>query len=89
VQDLAALNRVEVLCWDSWAETVIDHPDDENSVTLLDEAAAVTLAGDEAFDRIQSLYQDERLRLPSIVNSWSPAANPDELPLRVPVKGQV
>ncbi len=80
--DLAALNRLEMLCWDSWGkvERFIDLSDDDK--IFLDELARATL--DESRSQEWALlYEDERLRIPPLIESYSPAAKPEAMPLMV------
>ncbi len=63
VRDVAALNNMELLPWDTWGVMELGEPADD----LVDEAAAATLSGDWA--RIESIYGDERLRVPATVTS--------------------
>jgi len=78
VHDLAALNRMELLCWDCWG-LADSRPDEEASheeLALLDGIAALTLAGDAAFLAIRDLYESEdRLRVPATLKSYSPNGN--------------
>jgi hypothetical protein len=84
VHDLAALNKVEMILWDDWGlleqQTML-----EDDLRLLDKVAEATLApGDAAFDELRRVYQDEeRLRVPSEVTSYSPAS---QGPLKVALK---
>ena len=80
--DLAALNGVEMLCWDSWgmADNSLDLS--EADKLFLDEVASVTLEEARADERAR-LFADERLRLPRVIQSFSPAATPEEMPLDV------
>jgi hypothetical protein len=74
LQDLAALNKHEMLCWDAWSygaeQPMTLTADDE---ALLDRLAVATQGGDAAFDEVRALFTDERLRLPNPLTSWSPA----------------
>jgi hypothetical protein len=71
-RDIAALNKIEMLCWDYWGifeRRNIDMPD--NDLKLLDQASKLSLAENEAFGELRSLYlQDMRLRVPPVVKSW-------------------
>ncbi len=71
-RDIAALNKVEMLCWDYWGifeRRDYDLPDDD--LQLLDQSAKLSLAGNEALGELHSLYlQDMRLRVPPVVKSW-------------------
>jgi hypothetical protein len=74
VQDLAALNKVEVLCWDGWG-LADREPEDSVStedLALLDRVAALTLADNSAFLGMQSLYENDiRLRVPEVIRSYT------------------
>ncbi len=68
--DLRSLNRVELLPWDvaGWALIAKDEmtPD---QLALLDRAAALTLAGNESFQELRSIYeQNEGFHFPE---EWS------------------
>lgn len=71
IRDLLALNRIEILPWDSWG--LIERDDRyaaENDIELMDRIARLTLAGNEAFSEIRAAYEnDSRLQIPS---SWEP-----------------
>ncbi|MDJ0755297.1 MAG: transglutaminase domain-containing protein [Ardenticatenaceae bacterium] len=68
-QDVAALNKVELLCWDGWDGLVEGRPEDE---AVLDEMAALSLNPDsrELRERCQS---DERWQIPATVRCFHPA----------------
>jgi len=74
-RDVAALNKVEMLPWDSWG--ILDRPDEEQSAddwSLLDGLAALTAGSVPEFDRVRRLYEkDERLRVPATVRSYTQA----------------
>jgi hypothetical protein len=72
VRDVAFLNRVEILGWDFWGLIEGDEVDlDEEDLRLLDEAATLSLAGNERFPELRSLYvSDMRLRVPRIVKRY-------------------
>jgi len=63
VRDFLSLNKIELLPWDGWG--LMAGPGDAvpaADLTLLDRIAALTLAGDAAFDDIRALYAgDPRL----------------------------
>ena len=71
-RDIAALNKVEMLCWDYWGifeRRDYELPDDD--LQLLDQSAKLSLAGNEALGELHSLYlHDMRLRVPPVVKSW-------------------
>jgi Transglutaminase-like superfamily len=82
LQDLAALNKVEMLLWDDWGLLLEDLAARDQE--LLDHVAEVTIAAGEAFAQVRRLYEDnERLRVPSTVTSFSPAVGE---PRRVALK---
>lgn len=69
LRDLAALNRAEMLPWDVWGLMPKDDASmaDESS-SVIDGAAKLTLAGDDAFAQVRKLYDsDDRLRVPPVV----------------------
>jgi hypothetical protein len=72
VRDVAFLNKVEILGWDYWG--LIDADDSSltpDDLTLLDQAAALSLAGNEGFCELRALYlRDMRLRVPPIVKRY-------------------
>lgn len=72
VRDVAFLNCVEILGWDYWG--LIDADDSSltpDDLALLDQAAALSLAGNEGFCKLRALYlKDMRLRVPPIVKRY-------------------
>ena len=82
VQSMDALNRLEMLCWDSWGMVAnsLDLSGEDNS--FLDRIARATL-DESRFEDWQQLYRDERLRIPDVIESYSPAVRPEEMPLAV------
>jgi hypothetical protein len=75
LRDLASLNRMELLPWDSWG--LIEKDDAEltpEDMALLDHVAGVTLKGNEAFAEVRTLYEDDaRLRVPDVIKSYTSA----------------
>jgi hypothetical protein len=72
IQDLATLDKREMLLWDTWGLLVPEPPSPEE-LELLDRVAAVTGAPDPSPDDIAALYAAEpRLRVPPVVMSISP-----------------
>ena len=71
VRDFLALNKVEILPWDGWGELITDEPSlSAEETAWFDRLAALTLAGNEAFSEIRSLYEnDVRLHMPP---DWRP-----------------
>ncbi len=68
LRDLASLNRMELLPWDSCG--LMTGPDGTfgaEQTTLLDKIAALTLAGDGAFSDVRAIYDDDRLRVPPTI----------------------
>jgi hypothetical protein len=72
VRDIAFLNKVEILGWDYWGLIEGDDSDlDEDDRALLDRAASLSLAGNNGFGELRSLYlKDMRLRVPRIVRRY-------------------
>jgi hypothetical protein len=72
VRDVAFLNKVEILGWDYWG--LIEGDDSElveDDLALLDRAAALSLASNDGFHELRSLYlRDMRLRVPPIVRRY-------------------
>jgi len=72
LRDLASLNKIELLPWDCWG--LIEGEDQDitaDEMALLDRVAALTLAGNEAFAEMRSVYRsDERLRVPPVIRSY-------------------
>lgn len=70
ISDVACLNKIELLPWDSWGMMTGPHqPIDEERNTLLDELAA--LAGQPDSDAIRARYAaDDGLRVPPDITSF-------------------
>jgi hypothetical protein len=72
IRDLASLNKMELLPWDSWG--LIDRDEKELSkldLALLDEVAAITQVDNSRFEEIRSIYQNnECLRVPPVIRSY-------------------
>ena len=77
VQDLAALNKVELLLWDIWG---LMQAEPDAALPLLDEVAERTLAADPLAD-LQRLYAMPGLAVPARVTCLSPAVGPREVAL--------
>jgi hypothetical protein len=81
IRDFAALNKVELLPWDSWGLILafdMDIPDD--GYRLLDRVAA--LCQDGAFDEVRALYDtDERLRVPPVFKTFPTGPEPQDMTL--------
>jgi hypothetical protein len=75
IHDVAALNRMELLCWDCWGLADIP-PGGEatgEEVALLDRLASLSLGDDNAILELRSIYAESpQLRPDGTVNSYSP-----------------
>ncbi len=79
VHDIAALNKYEMQISDKWGLANI--PDEflrTDDLVFLDQAAELTLAGNEQFAQLRALYRDPRLRVPEIVHHFD-IARGDEM----------
>lgn len=65
VRDFLALNKIEILPWDGWGNIITDREEiPAEQTAFFDHLATLTLAGDDAFPEIRSLYEnDTRLRM--------------------------
>ncbi len=82
LHDLAALNKQEMVLWDSWglAESTAFSAE---QLDLLDQVAEVIVSGTATLDNLRALFGRTELRAPSVVTSYSPAA---DRPLSVTVR---
>ena len=66
VRDLAALNRAEMLPWDTWgAQPQPDAKLDAAQLAFFDQLAQLTLAPESNFQALRTLYEsDDRVRVP-------------------------
>lgn len=71
VRDFLALNKVEILPWDSWGMmATAGEPPTAEALHHLDQIAELTLAGDAAYDRLRDRFEnDPELRTPA---GWAP-----------------
>jgi Transglutaminase-like superfamily len=73
VRDVAALNRLETLSWDSWG--IIEAGDDDltaDDIAFLDRVAALAAADAPDCDALRALYgTDPRLRVPATITSYT------------------
>jgi transglutaminase superfamily protein len=73
VRDVAALNKIELLPWDSWG--VIEARDEDLSaddLAFLDQLAELTCDDVPAFDSVRAWYEsDDRVRVPATIHSYT------------------
>jgi len=72
VRDIAALNKVELLPWDSWG--LIEKSDADLTAAdleLLDQAALLTLGDEVDLGAVQHLYGDPRLKVPPVFHRYT------------------
>ena len=85
IQDLAALNKMELLNWDCWGIMLKDleaYTDEE--WRLLDKVAVLTQAGNEAFAEMQAIYEAEAgLKVPRAVMCFNPVGKSSEVTLAI------
>jgi hypothetical protein len=75
IQDLAALNKHEMILWDEWGLLNDETTDTEKLAPKLDALADLLQSADHAVDQIRSAFNDVTLRVPEVVTSTSPATN--------------
>lgn len=75
VRDVASLNKVELLPWDSWG--IIEGGDEELSAedyAFLDHLAELTSGDVPDYEQVRTLYEnDARLRVPTTIYSYTEA----------------
>jgi len=74
VRDIAALNKMELLPWDSWG--LADCRDEDltpDDCQLLDKLAQATMADPTNDELIRKLYEDDRIRVPAVIKSYTEA----------------
>lgn len=83
VQDLAALNKLELLCWDCWGLMLKDMTTyTEAEWSLLDQVALLTQSGNDDFEAMRRLYETrDALRVPERITRFDPLGAPLEVPL--------
>jgi hypothetical protein len=69
VRDVASLNKVETLPWDTWgAQPAVNETLNAEQLRFFDELAELTRDPDSSFDALKARYdQDQRLRVPPTV----------------------
>ncbi|MFI0449278.1 transglutaminase domain-containing protein [Actinomadura sp. 6N118] len=75
VFDLAALNKDEMLLWDSWGMIDTTDAPDDPTFERMDRLAALVNDPAVTLDRIQAAYADPDLRVPPVVASHPPPDN--------------
>ena len=82
VHDLAALNKVEMILWDTWGLMEKEHVA-ERDLALLDRVAEATAVADPVLSELRRLYKGEPgLQVPGTVTSYSPlTGEPREIAL--------
>lgn len=78
LRDFAALNRIELLPWDSWGIMLTGDEDmTGEGNALMDRVAALTLAENAGFDDLRALYDsDARLTVPPVIMSFPTGPQP-------------
>jgi hypothetical protein len=74
VRDLAALNKREMLAWDVWGLArglAPGAPIPERAAARLDAVAGVIAAPDPGWRALREAYEDEGLRVPRVVLSFT------------------
>jgi hypothetical protein len=75
VRDVAALNRVELLCWDLWGLAHAREAATGADLDLLDRVAEASLLGNGGFAAVRALYQHQPgLRVPPVITSLESAS---------------
>jgi hypothetical protein len=72
IHDLAALNKIEMLLWDSWG--LMEREElSERELDLLDRVATVTESPEADLSELRRLYEGEpELHVPGTIISYSP-----------------
>jgi hypothetical protein len=72
VHDLAALNKIEMILWDTWG-LMENQQFSERDLALFDRIAATTARPDPELSELQRLYDsDPGIRVPRTVTSYWP-----------------
>jgi hypothetical protein len=85
IQDLAAMNKHEMVLWDDWGISAEWASLTDAQRALVDEAARTMLSPDATLSDIQALYAREEFRVPETVTSWTSAV--EEPPVEVTLRG--
>ncbi len=72
IRDVAALNKMELLPWDSWGLMDIGHrKETAEQLAFLDRVAELTQGDVPEFNKVRALYEsDERLRVPPVITLY-------------------
>ena len=79
MQDLASLNMVETLCWDSWG--LMDDESVDAQWELIDRFAEITQGGDASFEAIRAEHQADGVKASPAVTRYSPFTEPMGVPI--------
>ena len=81
--DLAALNKVETLLWDTWGTGAGGNREMTDAIRELYDQASLVVCDDVPFDAARKLFaENEGLRTPKAVLSLAPFNGPSEVTLR-------
>ncbi|MFD7541360.1 transglutaminase-like domain-containing protein [Streptomyces sp. NPDC059819] len=81
--DLAALNKVETLLWDTWGTGAGGNREMTDATCALYDQASLVVCDDVPFDAARKLFaENEGLRTPKTVLSLAPFNGPSEVTLR-------
>ncbi len=83
VRDVASLNRMELLPWDSWGIANLRDEDlSADDLTFLDHIAELTCDDVPHFDQVRAVYENEaRLRVPPVIHSYPGPGAPQMITL--------
>lgn len=85
VQDLAALNKREMVLWDDWGISAEWASLTDEQRALVDEASRTMMSPETTLAEIQALYARDEFRVPETVTSWTSAV--EEPPIEVSLRG--
>jgi hypothetical protein len=85
VQDLAAINKHEMVLWDDWGISAEWASVTDDQRAMLDQTAQTMMSPETSVDDLQALFSRDEFRVPDTVISYTSAAeNP---PIDVRLKG--
>lgn len=71
VRDVAALNKMELLPWDTWGIMSGSELPSEDDLAFLDELAELSLHDKDNFAKLKHIYKtDARIRVPNTITSY-------------------